>query len=46
MSLVSVKNHRNALHNPYARYPKRLTVEDVLNSEMIATPSPANRSAR
>jgi acetyl-CoA C-acetyltransferase len=38
MSLVSVKNHLNALHNPYAQYPKRLTVEDVLNSEMISYP--------
>ncbi|HEV2231614.1 MAG TPA: hypothetical protein VGS18_05465, partial [Thermoplasmata archaeon] len=33
MSLVSVKNHLNALHNPYAQYPKRLSVDDVLNSE-------------
>jgi len=38
MSLVSVKNHRNALHNPYAQYPKKLTVQDVLNSEMISYP--------
>jgi acetyl-CoA C-acetyltransferase len=38
MSMVSVKNHRNALHNPYAQYPKRLTVDDVLNSEMISYP--------
>ncbi len=38
MSKVSVKNHRNALHNPYAQYPKRLTVEDVLRSEMISYP--------
>ncbi len=38
MSLVSVKNHLNALHNPYAQYPKRLTVDDVLNSEMISYP--------
>jgi acetyl-CoA C-acetyltransferase len=38
MSLVSVKNHRNALHNPYAQYPKRLTVDDVLRSEMISYP--------
>jgi acetyl-CoA C-acetyltransferase len=38
MSLVSVKNHRNALHNPYAQYPKRLSVDDVLNSEMISYP--------
>jgi acetyl-CoA C-acetyltransferase len=33
-----VKNHRNALHNPYAQYPKRLTVADVLASEMISYP--------
>jgi len=38
MSMVSVKNHRNALHNPYAQYPKRLTVDDVLRSEMISYP--------
>ncbi|MCI4368847.1 MAG: thiolase domain-containing protein [Thermoplasmata archaeon] len=38
MSLVSVKNHLNALHNPYAQYPKRLSVEDVLRSEMISYP--------
>jgi acetyl-CoA C-acetyltransferase len=38
MSLVSVKNHVNALHNPYAQYPKQLTVEDVLRSEMISYP--------
>ncbi len=33
-----MKNHRNALHNPYAQYPKRLTVQDVLSSEMISYP--------
>jgi acetyl-CoA C-acetyltransferase len=38
MSLVSVKNHRNALHNPWAQYPKKLTVDDVLRSEMISYP--------
>jgi acetyl-CoA C-acetyltransferase len=38
MSLVSVKNHQNALYNPYAQYPKRLTVDDVLKSEMISYP--------
>ena len=38
MSLVSVKNHQNALYNPYAQYPKRLSVEDVLRSEMISYP--------
>jgi acetyl-CoA C-acetyltransferase len=38
MSWVAVKNHRNAIHNPYAQYPKRLTVEQVLASEMISYP--------
>jgi len=38
MSWISVKNHTNALHNPYAQYPKRLTVDDVLRSEMISYP--------
>ncbi len=38
MSKVSVKNHLNALHNPYAQYPKRLTIDDVLKSEMISYP--------
>ena len=38
MAKVSVKNHLNALHNPYAQYPKRLTVDDVLRSEMISYP--------
>jgi acetyl-CoA C-acetyltransferase len=38
MSLVSVKNHQNALYNPYAQYPKQLTVDDVLRSEMISYP--------
>ena len=38
MAMVSVKNHQNALYNPYAQYPKQLTVEDVLKSEMISYP--------
>ena len=38
MALVSVKNHANALFNPYAQYPMRLKVEDVLKSEMISYP--------
>ncbi len=38
LSLVSVKNHINAIHNPYAQYPKRLTVDDVISSEMISYP--------
>jgi len=38
MAMVAVKNHRNALHNPFAQHPAELTVEDVRNSEMVAWP--------
>ncbi|MCL4316956.1 MAG: thiolase domain-containing protein [Candidatus Thermoplasmatota archaeon] len=38
LAMVSVKNHLNAMHNPYAQYPKKLSVQDVLNSEMISYP--------
>jgi acetyl-CoA C-acetyltransferase len=35
---VSVKNHQNALANPNAQLKVNLTVEDVLNSRIIAWP--------
>jgi acetyl-CoA C-acetyltransferase len=35
---VSVKNHRNGAKNPRAQYPFEITVEQVLNSIMIADP--------
>jgi acetyl-CoA C-acetyltransferase len=38
MAKVSVKNHKNALFNPYAQYPKDLTVDQVLDSEMVSYP--------
>ncbi len=38
LALVSCKNHKNAKDNPYAQLPMDITVEDVLNSEMIADP--------
>jgi acetyl-CoA C-acetyltransferase len=38
MALVSVKNHGNAVHNPNAQLPMKITVDDVLLSEMIADP--------
>lgn len=38
MAQVSIKNHGNALHNPYAQSPMRLTVEDVRSAPMVATP--------
>src|SRR5207249_11578672 len=38
MAMVSVKNHANALSNPYAQKAKRLTVKQVRESPMVATP--------
>lgn len=38
MALVSVKNHVNALYNPYAQKAKRLSVKQVRESPMVATP--------
>lgn len=35
---VKVKNSNNGLANPYARYQKAYTVEDVLGSPMVADP--------
>ncbi len=38
LALVSVKNHKNAVNNPYAQFRFEITVEDVLNSTMVADP--------
>jgi acetyl-CoA C-acetyltransferase len=38
LARVSVKNHGNARHNPQAQLPMELTVDEVLQSEMIADP--------
>ncbi len=38
MSMVSVKNHMNAMYNPYSQRPMKLTVDDVLKSDMVAYP--------
>ncbi len=38
IALVSVKNKGNALHNPIAQLGAKITVEDVLNSEIMAWP--------
>ncbi len=38
MAMVSVKNHRNALYNPKAHGPMKITVEDVMKSPVIAAP--------
>lgn len=38
LAKVSVKNHGNAMHNPYAQSPMKITVEDVRNSPMVSYP--------
>jgi acetyl-CoA C-acetyltransferase len=38
MAMVSVKNHGNAMYNPYAQAPMDITVDDVLNSPIVSTP--------
>src|SRR3990170_5311930 len=38
MAMVSIKNHTNALYNPYAQNPRRLTIKDVRPSPIVATP--------
>jgi acetyl-CoA C-acetyltransferase len=38
LALVSVKNHKNAMHNPNAQFHKEVSVQDVLNSPYIADP--------
>jgi acetyl-CoA C-acetyltransferase len=38
LAAVSVKNHNNAFHNPYAQKRERLTIEDVRNAPMVAWP--------
>jgi acetyl-CoA C-acetyltransferase len=38
MAAVSVKNHLNAYHNPYAQKRNRYTIDDVRRSPMVAWP--------
>jgi len=38
LSLVSVKNHNNALKNPYAQFKLKMTPEAVESSVMVADP--------
>lgn len=35
---VAVKNHANAVHNPIAQYRRKIKVEDVLESPLVADP--------
>ncbi|HJV37109.1 thiolase C-terminal domain-containing protein [Geomonas sp.] len=38
MAKVSIKNHLNAMYNPYAQRPEKLTIADVRASMMVAEP--------
>lgn len=38
LALCSVKNHKNAMKNPDAQFHKEITVEQVLNSTIVAEP--------
>ncbi len=38
MAAVSVKNHLNAFHNPYAQKRNRYTIQDVRDAPMVAWP--------
>jgi acetyl-CoA C-acetyltransferase len=38
LAQVAVKNHENGSKNPLAQYPQKITVEEVLNSIMVADP--------
>jgi|Deesub1362A_J573_1020465.scaffolds.fasta_scaffold00063_160 acetyl-CoA C-acetyltransferase len=38
MAWVSVKDHENALKNPYAHIKKKIGVEDVLSSPVVSSP--------
>jgi acetyl-CoA acetyltransferase len=39
VAMVSVKNHRNSIHNPNSQYQKEFTLEDVLASRPIVEPA-------
>jgi acetyl-CoA C-acetyltransferase len=38
MAAVSVKNHLNAYHNPYAQKRQRYSIQDIRNAPMVAWP--------
>jgi acetyl-CoA C-acetyltransferase len=37
-AMASVRNRKNAVHNPWAAFRKPITVKDVLDSEMLCSP--------
>ena len=38
LAKIAVKAHKNSVHNPYARFQKEFTLEEVLGSPMVSYP--------
>ncbi len=38
LARVAIQNHKNAMHNPKAHFHKEITMEDVMNSMVVASP--------
>src|SRR3990167_3318980 len=38
LASVAVKNHKNAVHNPYAQFRNEVTLEQVMKSGYVASP--------
>ena len=38
LAAASVKNHENAMFNPYAHFRRKFTLEQVMNSRKVAPP--------
>ncbi len=38
LAYASIKNHKNAVSNPYAHFRKAITFEDIMNAKMISDP--------
>lgn len=38
MAMCAVKNHKNAMKNPYAQFQREITVDTVMNSGYVSTP--------
>ena len=38
LAKIAVKAHKNSVHNPYARFRKAFTLEEVLSSPLVSYP--------
>lgn len=38
LAMVAVKNHDNAMDNPIAHFHRKITIQDVLSSQLVADP--------